>query len=372
MISYAQWGNELYSGKRSYNIVGRRKVWLSAGLILIALSIVLLIVPGLSTSIEFRGGSEFTINNPKTMELQPAREVAAKLPQMTSAHVSTLGTTGVRVQTDTMTTSESREATSELAKVYGVTDKEVTATQIGPSWGQDVTNKALKSLVIFIVLLAIMLTIYFRTWTMSAAAVFALCHDLLITGAVFAVTRVEVSPATVIGLLTILAYSLYDTVVVFDKVRELTSDFESQSRFTLGEIVNLAVNQTMVRSINTSVVAILPIASIFVVSTLILGGGTLRDISMALLIGTIIGTWSSIFIASPALVFMRNREKRIKAHNQRVHARRTKTEKSEAVKATGGDDDTTSSSYRAIAQPLKAGQHQGQGAQPHRKPRSKR
>lgn len=385
MMSYSQWGNELYSGKRSYNIVGHRKQWLTAGVVLLILSAVLLIYPGLSASIEFKGGTEFSVSGLTTNDQSPARKVTDSHKETKNAKLSSLGSTGVRVQTPQLSTKDARQLHEELAKAYNTNPDNVAVTTIGPAWGSDVTNKAIQSLIIFALLVALTLSIYFRTWTMAFSALFALLHDTMFTAAAFALTQVEVSPATVIGVLTILGYSLYDTVVVFDKVRELTVDFTDQRRYTYAELVNLAVNQTMVRSINTSIVGVLPVAAIFFVSTFVLGGGTLRDISMALFIGMIVGTWSSIFIASPMLVTLRMREKKLKDHTRQVYIRRRHDEE--------GDDDEDSTLSKAkrrrkrreaeaamefsdddarIAAPLKAGHHKGQKAQPTRKPRSQR
>lgn len=371
MISFAQWGNELYSGKRSYNIVGHRKQWLGVGSLLILLSAILLVFPGLTQSIEFRGGTEFTVSQVAGADQSPARNVIRSLDQLKGASVTSLGQSSVRVQSGTMSTAESREVVKELADAYKVSTDDVASTGIGPSWGRDVTVKAATSLAVFFVLVGIMLAVYFKTATMAAAALFALAHDVLLTAAVFALTRVEVSPATVIGVLTILAFSLYDTVVVFDKVRELTEDFTDQSRSTYAELVNLSVNQTMVRSINTSVVALLPIGAILFVSTIILGGGTLRDISMALFIGTLVGTWSSIFIASPALVWMRERTKKVADHTQVVLQRRQGISNKQ-LRRGKAIVDTDAEGHAEVAKPLAAGHHQGRAAQPTRKPRSKR
>lgn len=371
MISFATWGNELYSGKRSYAIVPHRKRWLMAGCALIVLSIVLLIYPGLQKSIEFKGGTEFTVSQVAGADQAPAREVVRSMDQLNNASVTSLGQSSVRVQAETMSTKDARSVSAALAKAYKVDPGDVASTGIGPSWGSDVTEKAALSLAVFFVLVGLMLAAYFKTMTMAAAALFALCHDILLTAAVFALTRVEVSPATVIGVLTILAFSLYDTVVVFDKVRELTQDYESQSRSTYAELVNLAINQTMVRSINTSVVALLPIGAILFVSTIILGGGTLRDISMALFVGTLVGTWSSIFIASPALVVMRQRNKKIAAHTRQVLQRRAGVSNRALKDGTASQSDITDQP-ESVAHPLSAGHHKGRAAQPTRKPRSKR
>lgn len=368
-MSYASWGNDLYSGKKSYNIVGSRKKLLLIGTSLIVISILLMGILGLERSIDFKGGTEITISQVKRGDTAPAKQVVRSHEATKHAQVTSLGTSSVRVHTDTLSTNDSRTLVKDLAKAYQVTDAQVAATTIGPSWGSDVTRKAVQSLVIFLVLVGLLLALYFRTWTMAASALFALAHDVLITGAVLAITRVEISPATIIGVLTILGYSLYDTVVVFDKVRELTVDFESQRRSTYGELVNLSVNQTMVRSINTSVIALLPVTSILVISWVLLGGGTLRDISLALFVGMIAGSWSSIFIASPTLVFLRSGSEKIKKHTQWVLQGRMGTK-------AGKDDDLTvleaEASLAQVAHPVRPGQHRGQKAQPKRPPRSKR
>ena len=196
------------------------------------------------------------------------------------------------------------------------------------------------------------MTVYFRSWTMSVAAIFALFHDIAMTLGFFAVTRVEVSPATVIGFLTILGYSLYDTVVVFDKVRELTKGINDQNRYTYGDMVNLAVNQTMVRSLNTSIVALLPVGSILIIGSLLLGAGTLTDISLALFVGMIVGTYSSIFIASPLLVMLEERRASTKEHNEIVARRRER--------------DGSSSDHVRVA-PVQPGRRLANDAQPKRK-----
>lgn len=388
MMSYAQWGNELYSGKRSYNIVGRRKMWIIIGICLLCVSAVLIIVPGISPSIEFKGGTEFSVSGLNNNDQQPATRAMRQFPEANNAKFSSLGTNGVRIQTVSLSTSEQRKVVSALARAYKIDKDKIAATSIGPAWGKEITDQAIQSLIIFAILVAIVLTLYFKTWTMAFSALFALLHDTLFTAAAFAITQVEVSPATVIGVLTILGYSLYDTVVVFDKVRELTNKFTDQSRYTYGELVNLAVNQTMVRSINTSIVGLLPVAAILFVSSTLLGGGTLRDISMALFIGMIVGTWSSIFIASPMLVSLRMRERKLKDHTRRVIRRR----RGEKIETTTSSDTYSSSQgnnrKKAIrdhidgldgsehvtvaAQPLKAGGHRGHNAQPRRQPRSQR
>lgn len=362
-MSFASWGNALYSGRKSYRFIGNRKYLLIAGVALMLISVLAMSVLGLERSIDFKGGTEFTVSSVAGRDQAPAQKVVNTNPKLKGSSVNSVGASSIRVQSVSLDITSKRQVVSDLAKAYNVPEAKVAATTIGPSWGADVTFKALQSLVIFFVLVALMLWAYFRTWTMAFSALFALCHDVLITGLVLALTRVEISPATIIGVLTILGYSLYDTVVVFDKVRELSVDFEQQTRSTYGEIVNLAINQTLVRSINTSVVALLPVTSILLISWITLGGGTLRDISLALFVGMIAGTLSSILIAPSMLMVLRSRTEKISSHTQKVLEKRA-----------GGSEQVEGkeTELSRVAQPLKAGHHQGQQAQPKRTPRSKR
>lgn len=310
MASFSQFGSDLYTGKRSYDIIGRRKTWY---LIALAMIVISLVTPwlrgGYQLGIEFTGGSEFTISDVKTLDQSIATETVEGVVADTIPRVSQLGTHGIRVQTGQLTDRQTTDVQDALAKAYDVPESQVAATFIGATWGADVLAQAIRGLVIFLALAAVFMTLYFRTWKMSLSAMAALLHDLLITAGVYGIVGLEVTPAAVIGFLTILGYSLYDTVVVFDKVRENTAQ---ESIRTFKQSVNLAVNQTLVRSINTSVVALLPVAAILFIGSYVLGAGTLRDISLALFIGIIVGTYSTIFIASPMYAQLRENEPKIK------------------------------------------------------------
>ncbi|MFD4420111.1 protein translocase subunit SecF [Agromyces sp. NPDC058484] len=311
-------GNDLYTGKRSFNFVGGRKKWYVIVALLIILSVLIPVFRGINFSIEFRGGSQFQIAGVENAEAQPAIDAVASVVADADAHVMIVGGDGVRVQTDQLEQADSRAVTTALAEAYDVPESEVTSSFIGPSWGADVTRQALVGLVAFLVLAGIIMALYFRTWKMSLAAILALIADLVVTVGVYAAVGFEISPAATIGILTILAYSLYDTVVVFDKIRENTSEDGLESRRTFAESVNLAVNQTLVRSINTSVVAALPVAAILFLGVGVLGADTLRDISLALLIGIIVGTWSTVFLAAPLYSQLREGEPAIRRHDQKV------------------------------------------------------
>jgi len=326
MASFAQFGNDLYTGKRSYNIVGKRKIWYGISAVLVLIVIVVPIIRGgFLFGIEFLGGSQFQVASSAGLNSTEAQVLAQntvlKVEPGSNPRVTIVGQNSeIRVQTDQLKSDQSVAIQQALAQAFKIKDSEVTTSFIGATWGQDITRQALTGLVAFVILAAIVMALYFRTWKMSLAAITALFHDLIITAGVYGVFHIEVTPAAVIGFLTILGYSLYDTVVVFDKIRENTGEDGAESRRTFAESVNLAVNQTLVRSINTSVVAILPVGSILFIGAFLLGAGTLRDISLALFIGIIVGTYSTIFIAAPLFAQLRSGEDAVKKRDKRTRA----------------------------------------------------
>jgi preprotein translocase subunit SecF len=324
MSKFSDLGNALYSGDRSINFIGRRKLWYTISVVIVSLSIVLPVLRGgFNFGIEFKGGSEFRIsglsaNSDQKLAVQAVQSVVPKV----EPRVSYVGTDALRVQTDQLTDLKSESVRIALANAYKVPSSSVASSFIGANWGQDITGKAINGLVVFLILAAITMALYFRTIKMSIAAIAALSHDLIVTAGVYGALGFEVTPAAVIGFLTILGYSLYDTVVVFDKIRENTFEVEFSETSTLKERVNLAVNQTLVRSINTSIVAVLPVASILFIGAVLLGAGTLRDIALALFIGIIIGTYSTIFIAAPIYSQLREREPKFAEASRKVLASR--------------------------------------------------
>lgn len=323
MSKFRELGNQLYSGERSIDFVGRRKLWYVIALVVVVLSIALPAARGgFNFGIEFRGGSEFRLTNTQELPQSLAVEAIQEVVPGVQVVVTEVGANDLRIQTEQLADVESEEARLNLAEAYSVDSEEVASSFIGPNWGADVTRQALIGLVAFLLIVSILMALYFRSWKMSAAALLALAHDLIITIGIYGAVGFEVTPAAVIGFLTILSYSLYDTVVVFDKVRENTLEIEFSETRTFGEMVNLAVNQTLVRSINTSIVAVLPVASILFIGSVVLGAGTLRDIALALFVGTIVGTYSSIFLAAPVYVHLREREPALKAAAAKVLAAR--------------------------------------------------
>lgn len=325
MANFTEFGNDLYTGKRSFDFVGKRRIWFTIASIMVVAAIAIpFLRGGFIFGIEFVGGSEFQVAEPATLDQQLATNAVSSVVPGAATRVSIVNNgDAIRVQTDLVSSSETDEIRDALATAYDVPIDQVTSSFIGATWGQDITRQALTALIVFIVLAAAVMTLYFRTWKMAVAAMVALLHDLVITAGVYGILGFEVTPAAVIGFLTILGYSLYDTVVVFDKIRENTSEGTSR---TFAESVNLAVNQTLVRSINTSVVALLPVGSILFIGAVLLGAGTLRDIALALFIGILVGTYSTIFIAAPLYAFMRQNEVIVRKDDK----------KKTAVRATSG------------------------------------
>ena len=309
MINFAQVGNDLYTGKRSIDFIKRQKTWYALSGVLIVLALVGIFVKGLNFGIEFSGGSEFRVqgvtNSQGYEEKAQSAISTAGIPGNVTSTI--IGQNTVRVQSEAAS-DRSDEARTALAKQFGVNESSVSASLIGPSWGESVSQQAIRGLVVFLVLVTIVMALYFRTWKMAVAGLVALLHDLVITVGIYALFGFEITPSSMIGFLTILGYSLYDTVVVFDKVRENTTDAFRTRRMTYSAAANLAVNQTLVRSINTTVVALLPIAAVLFVGFTLLGPGTLLDLSLALFIGIAVGAYSSIFIATPLLVDLRRNE----------------------------------------------------------------
>jgi len=326
--------HRLYSGEVSYDFVGKRRRWYAISGVILLLALIGLFGRGLNLGIEFKGGSEFTVPN-TTATVEQAR-ASAEAANIQDPIVTQVGS-NIRIQTQALTPTQSAAVTQQLSTDLGVAQGDIAVTLVGPSWGAEITQRAVQGLVVFLVLVVVFLSAYFE-WRLAIAALVALIHDLVITIGIYALTGFEVTPATVIGVLTILGFSLYDTVVVFDKVKENTRAITSGNRATYSEAANLALNQTLVRSINTSIVALLPVTAILVVGVGLLGAGTLKDLALALFIGTAAGTYSSIFIATPVACQLEERRPEMKALAARVAQRRAggDARSARSRKATGG------------------------------------
>ena len=327
MGAFSRLGNDLYSGRRSIDFVGRRWFWYAASAVIIAVAAFGLVSKGLNMGIEFTGGAEYRVTLSADKATQDtADELRAAIADTgidsaSSPVVTTSGSEAIIVQTEPVNDEESAELVAAILDLTGATQADISQTEIGPSWGKEVAERSLIGLVVFLVLVVLFIWAYFREWKMSVAAMVALAHDVVITVGIYALSGFEVSPATVTGVLTILGFSLYDTVVVFDKVRENTHELK-KSRLSYAEAANLAVNQTLVRSINTSIVALIPVAAILYVGVVQLGSDSLKDLALALFVGMAVGVYSSVFIATPLLVQLKAGEKDIDRDERRAAARR--------------------------------------------------
>jgi preprotein translocase subunit SecF len=334
-------GGRLYRGEVSVEFVSRQRLWYTISGLILIISIAALAFRGLNTSVEFKGGSVFQFSAPTATSAQ-VNSVVSAAGGGSDAIVQKVGigsSSSWQVQTAKVPFSEQQKIQDALASNFRISQSAVSASFVGPSWGSQISQKALKALIAFLIAIVIYLSIAFE-WRMASAALIALVHDIVITIGVYALTGFEVSPATVIGLLTILGYSLYDTVVVFDKVRENTAGLLGTGRSTYSQAANLALNQTLVRSINTSLIALLPVTAILIVGVGLLGAGELKDLALVLFIGMLSGTYSSICIATPVLADLKEREPQYKALAKRVALRaaggRAAIRKAKAGKAAPG------------------------------------
>jgi preprotein translocase subunit SecF len=322
MSRFGDLGARLYKGEVSYDFIGNAKRWYAVSAVLLLISIGALLFRGLDYGIEFQGGAVFIANAPGgTVEEARRAVVDTGIEEIGAPIVTKLGGDSIRVETLAFDSTERSTIVREaLAEALDIDADQIQRQLVGPSWGGEITNKAVTGLIIFVLLVSLYLALTFE-WKMALAAIIALVHDVAVTAGVYALVGFEVTPATVIGLLTILGYSLYDTVVVFDKVRENIRGILSSNRWTLAQASNLAVNQTLVRSINTSIVALLPVLGLLVGGVFLVGAGALNDLALVLLVGMAVGAYSSIFIATPMFVQLKEREPAIRAQKARVLAR---------------------------------------------------
>lgn len=373
-------GQALYSGEVQIDFVGRRRTWYLISAIVILIAIGALLFRGLNFSIDFRGGVDYkapvpAAAQPASSQIVEVREAVVDTGRLGSSQpiVTSIGENKLDIQTPPLSKEAGQEVRAAIAESLGIDQSKITFTVIGPTWGDQITTKGLTSLIVFLLLVSAVIWLYFREWRMAVSAISALLHDLVITVGVYALIGFEVTPASVIGLLTILGYSLYDTVVVFDKVRENTAGITAANRVTYSHAANLAVNQTLVRSVNTTIVALLPVAGILFVGAGLLGAGTLKDLSLALFIGMAAGAYSSVFIASPLLCSLKEREPAMKALRARVEKRQqqsTDTISAEQVSqapANGGAPVTV-----GVAGPPEVHAGSSGRTQPARRPRSAR
>ncbi|MFI1580495.1 protein translocase subunit SecF [Embleya sp. NPDC020630] len=327
-------GVRLHHGDVSFDFVGRKKIWYSISALILVLAVGGLLGRGLHEGIEFKGGSVYTIQDTPASQ-SDARKAVEPFTDGTEAIVQKVGGSGLRIQLAESDADKTKQIAAAIAKDLKVAPDKINTQVVGPSWGKEISKKALQGLVIFMILVVIYLTFAFE-WRMAVAALVALIHDIVITIGVYALVGFEVTPGTVIGLLTILGYSLYDTVVVFDTVKENTKNITKQTKRTYSEAANAGLNQTLVRSINTTVVALLPVASLLFVGGGLLGAGMLKDIALSLFVGLAAGAFSSIFIATPILADLKERSPEMRLLAKKVAQRRASEAKAaKAAEAAG-------------------------------------
>ena len=308
----------MYRGEHHFDFPALwRKALIISGL-LVVISVGALVVRGLNLGIEFEGGTSWEVTVTDLTIADVRDELAGTGAE--SGKIQTLGTDAIRVRADLDVADDVAEVTARLASLAGVDVTEVSVTTVGPSWGDQITNKARNALIWFFIIVAGYIAIRLE-WKMAVGALIAVAHDIVISVGLYAVFQFEVTPATVIAFLTIMGYSLYDTIVVYDKVRDVGGRLTVTGRYTYSEMMNLSLNQVLMRSINTSITSVLPVVSMLVIGSLFLGALTLREFAIALLIGILVGTYSSIFVAASVVAYMKEREAENRATAAKVQAR---------------------------------------------------
>ncbi|BBZ44758.1 protein translocase subunit SecF [Mycobacterium parmense] len=322
--------SRLYTGTGAFEVVGRRRLWFGISGAIVAIAILSILLRGFTFGIDFKGGT--TVSMPRgTAQTSQVTEVFRKTLGTDPESVVVVGSGAsatVQIRSETLSNDQTAKLRDALFEAFGPkgadgkpSKKAISDSAVSETWGDQITKKALIALVIFLALVSLYITIRYERY-MTLAAIAAMFFDLTVTAGVYSLVGFEVTPATVIGLLTILGFSLYDTVIVFDKVEENTHGFQHTTRRTFAEQANLAINQTFMRSINTSLIGVLPVLALMVVAVWLLGVGTLKDLALVQLIGILIGTYSSIFFATPLLVSMRERTELVRTHTRRVLRRR--------------------------------------------------
>lgn len=352
--AFARFGNDLHSGARSYPFVGKRRLWLLLAAVLMAVSVLIPAVGGgFNLGIDFRGGSEFVVS--KTAHVDTAtgeRIIHEKAKDASDVRVTNIAPGTIRAQMSKLSDDETLQVKAALQEGYGVSENDVTSSFVGPTWGADVTRQAFWGLVAFVVLALIGMAFYFRTWKMSLASIAGLFFTVVVTVGLYAAFGFEITPSAIIGFLTILSYSLYDSVVVFDKIRENTEDVLERRDTTFAEQINLAVNQTLVRSINTAIVGVLPVGAILFIGAFILGAGTLQDLSLSLFVGILVGMFGTLFVSAPLYASLRLGEPQIREHTAKVESGNFK-DADEADEAEGDSSEEPAEAEKA-AKPAKA------------------
>ncbi|MFE9201646.1 protein translocase subunit SecF [Micromonospora sp. NPDC007230] len=320
--------SRLYRGEADLNIVGRRKLWFGVAGVLVLVAVLSFAIQGFKLGIEFAGGNSFQVPASVGTLDQAEQKVNAALAAkgggvevVTAQKVGSTSGEYYEMRTSQLSADQANAVKTEMAQEFGINADQISGSQVSEAWGSQVTSRALLGLLIFIAVVAVYLVLRFE-WRMAAAAIASLLTNLVLTAGIYSLVGFEVTPSTIIGFLTILGFALYDVVVVFDKVQENTRGITANNNMTYGEASNLALNQSLMRSLNTSVVALLPVGGLLFIGAGLLGAGTLKDLGLVLFVGMAVAFLTSILLATPLLVLMKNQDLRISAHNKRVLARR--------------------------------------------------
>jgi preprotein translocase subunit SecF len=327
--------SRLYHGETTIDFVGRRRLWFTLSLVAIVISVVSFATRGLNLGIDFDGGVvwEVPAGDASVADTRDALE-GVGLPDATITELESDDGRELRVEAEPLSAEESDQVSATLAELTESSVDDVNLNEVGPTWGEEISEKAIRALVVFMVLVTIYISFRFEP-KMAIATLAALVHDVIVTVGVYSLTQLEVTPATVIAVLTILGYSIYDGIVVFDKVDENTRLVSSTGGLSYGGMINVSLNQALMRSLNTTITALLPVGSLLVVGSWILGATVLEEFAVALLIGLFSGAYSSIFLASPLLALLKEREPRYRDIRRRIDERGGDAEVVAATVATG-------------------------------------
>lgn len=362
--AFARFGNDLHSGARSYPFVGKRRLWLALAALLMAVSVLIPAVGGgFNLGIDFRGGSEFVVSKTAHVDVATGeRVIHEKAKDASEVHVTNIAPGTIRAQMSKLSDNETLQVKKALQEAYGVSENDVTSSFVGPTWGADVTRQAFWGLVVFVILALVGMAFYFRTWKMSLASIAGLFFTVVVTVGLYAAFGFEITPSAIIGFLTILSYSLYDSVVVFDKIRENTDGVLERRDTTFAEQINLAVNQTLVRSINTAIVGVLPVGAILFIGAFMLGAGTLQDLSLSLFVGILVGMFGTLFVSAPLYATLRLGEAHIREHTAKVESGDFKDDEesedadsdSEGSEADDSEDSAEAPAKKSVKKPARA------------------
>jgi preprotein translocase subunit SecF len=349
---FAGLGHRLYNGEAGLDVVGHSRLIYRITAVVVLLCLLSIVFRGFNFGIDFAGGNSFRL--PGTEQQLEQVQAAAEGAGAEVATAQVVGGDELLLRTGALDVDTEQAVVGAVADAAGVQPDEVSPESVSAEWGQDITDQALIALVVFLVAVVLFLAIRFEP-KMAIGAIAALVHDIIVTAGVYSLVGFEVTPSTVIGFLTILGFSLYDTVVVFDKVDENVKDLDRSARMTWSEAANLAVNQTLMRSINTSVIALLPVAGLLFVGAGLLGVGTLEDLALVLFVGLGAGAYSSIVLATPIVADLKEREPEVQALHRRVMARRASAARAGGARAAAPAGPVASARRARPARPAHGG-----------------